>query len=497
MDSTGAGHRGAAVIVCSAVLAAVGLAGCTADLADATRAGGDPPPVTLTMGTNDPPGRVASDQIERFAQEVADRSGGRIVVEPRYEVGGEDATGWDQEVARHVMDGRLDLAVVPARAWDLLEVDTLRPLSAPFVLTDDAVAEVVADDDLAADLMSGLQDVGVTGLALLPEGMRHLFLVDDQEATLGDLQGGAVRAPASATTWALLQELGLRPSDADPDDGFAAYETAFALAGTLPPASAAVHLALYPKVNVVVAGTDRLAGLTDEQRQVLQDAALAVRDHSTAAVVPDTAQAAAYCEAGGVVLAPGPDDLAAAERAADAVLAELRADDATAELLERVTAVADQHAEPVVAPCGQQPEAGAGAEPSAEPGAEPSAEPSAVTSAGGDLPDGTYRVEFSDEYLASFGLGREMVANNHGVWTITLAGGRWSVHQVAPGLEDRWDGVYEVDGDRLSWVFYEGEEGGTAQLTWSVDEAGDLRFEWLDGGDDARFHFALPWRRVG
>jgi hypothetical protein len=68
---------------------------------------------------------------------------------------------------------------------------------------------------------------------------------------------------------------------------------------------------------------------------------------------------------------------------------------------------------------------------------------------------------------------------------------------VAPGLEDRWDGVYEVDGDRLSWVFYEGEEGGTAQLTWSVDEAGDLRFEWLDGGDDARFHFALPWRRVG
>ena len=93
----------------------------------------------------------------------------------------------------------------------------------------------VADDDLATNLMVDLDAVGITGLALVPEGLRHLFRCDGSSLTPASLRG---------------------------------------------------------------ANSDALAGLTDHQRSVLQEASSATRDWAVEGNPTVSEQAATWCEDG-------------------------------------------------------------------------------------------------------------------------------------------------------------------------------------------------------
>ena len=46
---------------------------------------------------------------------------------------------------------------------------------------------------------------------------------------------------------------------------------------------------------------------------------------------------------------------------------------------------------------------------------------------GGDLPDGIYRVEYTDEYLAGWGVTD--INFQHGIWTYRLEDGHWTIDQ--------------------------------------------------------------------
>ena len=156
--------------VAAGMTLALSLVACS-DLDDsATRSGGAPPPVVLTIGTDDPEGRPASTQIEEFADEVEARSHGALRIEPRYRAAGIGVDDWDQAVARLVVAGDLDLGMIPARAWDTEGVSTLRALTTPLLVTgEDHMDAVALDDELSQDLMAGLDEVGVVGLTLVPE----------------------------------------------------------------------------------------------------------------------------------------------------------------------------------------------------------------------------------------------------------------------------------------------------------------------------------------
>jgi TRAP-type C4-dicarboxylate transport system substrate-binding protein len=91
------------------------LVACTGLPRDATRSG-DAPPRVLTMGTNDAEGRPSSLQIVEFARHVESVSDGSMRIEPRYAAAGRDIDNWDQAVAGLVMDGEVDLGMIPARA---------------------------------------------------------------------------------------------------------------------------------------------------------------------------------------------------------------------------------------------------------------------------------------------------------------------------------------------------------------------------------------------
>ncbi len=481
MDRTAGTDRGrtAAVVVACVLLSS---AGCSTTSREGTRAGGSPPPLVLTMGTNDPQGRPSADQVEEFARQVDELSDGTIRVEPQWRAGGEGVTDWDQRVARMVVGGDLDLAMVPARAWDTEGVTSLRALSAPFVVdSDETMNAVVEDERLATDLMLGLEAVGVSGLALVPEGIRRLMTLGGGSHVIqGLVDGGAVRSPRSETTWAFFEELGATPTDDDSAARLAA-ESQVSLAGTVAGASGVVgNLALFAKVNTLVIGTELLESLDADQQQVLRDAAAGTRDWAVATNPTEPELAAAYCEGGGTVVHDDDSDSAPVRRAAEAVIDELRADDVTDGLLDRV----EEHAQwvaPVLQPCS----AGVGVVTAEE-----------IVADGGDLPDGLYRFELTEDWLSERGLTGEQIEANAGLWTFELGDGSWSLEQVASGAVYTEAGIYQVRDDELFWRF--GGDDFVFHLRWSVDEAGDLRFEDASGmeryGD---FHFLVPWRRIG
>ena len=62
-------------------------------------------------------------------------------------------------------------------------------------------------------MLAGLEKVGVTGLALLPEGLRHVFSFGDPLLTPDDFKGELIRVSASDTAYATFTALGATPDD--------------------------------------------------------------------------------------------------------------------------------------------------------------------------------------------------------------------------------------------------------------------------------------------
>ena len=108
------------------------------------------------------------------------------------------------------------MAVVPARAWSAAGVTSLGALQAPFLFeSDEHVAAVVDDAAITTDLLSGLDGIGVTGLTLFPESLRHLFSFGEPILSPADVKGRTIRAIASLETTAIIEALGGTAVDPD------------------------------------------------------------------------------------------------------------------------------------------------------------------------------------------------------------------------------------------------------------------------------------------
>ncbi len=340
-------------------LAAATFAGCAGG-EDATKAGGSAPPLTLRIGTADPPGRPGSDQVEEFARRVKELSRGRLRVEPVWDADGAGAD-WDQEVARMVVSGGLDLGMIPTRAWDTEGVTTLRALSAPFLITSDEHLDRVVIGELADEMLAGVGEAGVVGLALVPEGLRHPFAFGKPLLGPEDYAGQTIRAPTSSVATAFFAALGARADDLA--QGFdqlvmegkvAGAESSFAWAMGLPGRPVATgNVTFYPKVNALVVDEDVFGRLDEKQRGILQEAAARTRAWAIGAMPTDAEAAKLFCEAGGAVVLASKSDLAALEQAAAAVYGSLERDPQTKRFIERIRALrpAVSEAGATPAPC--------------------------------------------------------------------------------------------------------------------------------------------------
>jgi TRAP-type C4-dicarboxylate transport system substrate-binding protein len=463
----------------AAALALAALPGCLGD-SEGTKAGGEAGPLTLRVGTDDPPGRPGEDQIKELARRLSELSDGELRVKPVLNAGGDDRD-WDQRVAHRVADGDLDLGLVPSRAFDTEGVTTLRALNAPFLITSDELFGEVISGPLASKLMSGLDEAGVVGLAMFPEGLRHPFGFSKPLRGPDDYEGQQIRTPTSETVSAVFAALGASTEDLEPDAGAqAGMESAYDLE---PTGTATGNVTFYPKADVLVVSPGLLDKLGEERSEILRKAAHEARDVLIEERVSDADAAAIWCAAGRSIVLADDAELAALERTTAPVYEELRRDPVTRELIDAIRDLKrGETPPPAAAACG---------------------EPDAFGTGGGSADhrlDGVYRFESTDAQLRRAGVTDPVdIDENHGLFTVTLRGGDYCWKQRAPNPLNNPDecSTYELDGDRMTWSYPTGpvEVYRVRKLA-----NGDLRLSVLRAKPEelpyARAWAANVWRRI-
>lgn len=472
--------------------------GCTGG--DVTEAAFPQPARTLTIGVGDSPGRYGYTVTEEFARRVTEKSQGSLVVQ----VTNIDTrrTRWNQDFIAQVQQGSLDLLVVQAQAWDTVGVDTFTPLYVPFIITDEEHLDAVATSDLATDMLAGLEGTGVTGLGIVPGGMRRLFSDEEAPVLPADIAGDGVRVAYSETIWKLFVAVGARPDDPNGEDVEAAFrdgrvshlDSTFPLAdGFLASPRAAADLPIYPLAFTIVANDRVMADLSPDERDLVAASAREVAQWAADTRIAEADEAQALCERnpGARVVLAGDAAVAQWRGATADLAAELRSDqvvDGLAERIERIGADLATPAQPV------QPCAGGLSVQEAQGSANLPA----------TFPEGTYRKEVTAQALIDRGVNPAVAHEHAGVWTLTFRDGIMGDPDDAgcPGS------TYAIVDDRV--VVTLGPEGpscGTAagqvlfSAGWRLDgsmltfaevrsgHGSDVLISNLFGGE--------PWTRIG
>jgi TRAP-type C4-dicarboxylate transport system substrate-binding protein len=470
------GRKTTVKAIVAALVASAALVACSGGSAG-DKAGGEAAPVTLRLGTDDGPDRPGGAQIEQFTRQVTELSKGRVRIEPVWHAAGEGVAAWDQVVARKVVRGDLQMGMIPARAWDTEGVTSLRALHAPFLVTSDQLVARIVKGQLAGEMLAGLQTAGITGLALLPEGLRHVFAFGKPPVSPADFDGMVIRAPLSKTTHAAFEALGAKPDDlGGPGDRFAegvrngqvsAAESSFGLAGTLPAPTAAVgNITFFPKINSLVINTEAFKDLSAEQQAILRDAAQRTVDWAIKNTRGDADLAKEYCANDGRIVIAPQANVAKFQQAVRPVYNQLEQDAATKAMIAQIRSLSRQvePAQTAIQPC------------------EPKTTGPAATAghASTAFPEGVYRMEMPAEFLIQAGVDRPTAYNHAGIWTLTFKDGQFRDSQFRdPGCPGS---TYSVEAGRITVKLGQSRPGcGTA--------AGRVLFSatWTLQGDELRF----------
>lgn len=324
-------------------LAVAALAACTGG--DATKAGAGDLPVTLTIATADGNDTPYNRYVEEFARQIEERSARRLRVEIDYNE--QMSVDTERVIASEVRDRATDLAHVPNRAFDLVGVDRLRALQAPYLIDTPELADAVLESDAMANMLADLRDDGYEVLGAYTEGIRRPAGYGRPLVGAADFDGLHMRVPRSEASFTLFRTLGAHPdarlSYVIGANGirFGGAETGFLWFETLPEGSVfSGNVGFYPKYNLIVIGTERYEELDASQRRVLREAAEAMSEYVAATRETESELADRACQGGGEVVLADSADLASLRAAAEPILEELRRDPVLANDLEQIEALA-------------------------------------------------------------------------------------------------------------------------------------------------------------
>ena len=151
-------------------MAAATLAGGCSLGGDSDRAGGErrPDPVVLTLANHED----STLDLQEFALAVQRLSQGslRIEFKNRWR---ESEVDYEPRTIEDVRDGKTDLAKVSARAFDVVGVNSLQPLVAPFAVDSYALQREVLLGGMTPRMLAGVERLDLVGIALLPGELRR------------------------------------------------------------------------------------------------------------------------------------------------------------------------------------------------------------------------------------------------------------------------------------------------------------------------------------
>ena len=480
-------HRSKLVAVALAVIAALTAGGCGGDGAVGDKAGGAGEPVVLRMA-NSYGDLQSAPVIAQFVSQVKERSGGNIRIEVVDEWGGfaDDA---EQQVVRAVAASKADLGWAGARVFDTMGVTSFQALQAPMLIDSYALQQTVIGSDLPDQMLQGLSKVGVHGLGLLADGLRKPVAVKHPMVGAADWRGVTFATVKSQGQVQAIRALGATPMEvfrrsrnaALSDGTIGGFELSLFLYERnvlmQPAPYVTANVNLWPQMDVLLANPGRLAALTVQQREWLEQAAQDAAGRSTAIAGRDAQSLRNVCQSGARFADASQVELASLRKAFAPVYADLQQDPQTKAFIQQIQALKQSTpAEPPLAiPAGCT-------------GKAPGQSAGNAGTAPVDL-NGTYRFVLTKEDARK--AGDPEVDQFPQVTTVKLLDGRVEGGCFGQGA------TYSVTGDRIT--FNSPEYGYSTTFIFSADGNGSLHLTPvppMDKGDAFQCSYK-PWTRIG
>lgn len=426
---------------------------------DPDKAGGDPAerPTVLTLASHD---YLQGGELEGLAAAVERLSGGSLQFEVKegyrfYEADYERGTIAD------VRSGAVDAALVGARAWDRVGVESFQALVAPFLVDSFGLEQRVLESPLVERMLAGVEALGLVGVALLPGELRRPLGLTRALVRPADYTGATIGIRPADVARATFGALGAEAQAFQAaTSGLAGFDGAESGVATIQnnrydrdARALTANVVLWPRPTTVVVNANAFEELDSEQQEALRRLGAELTDPMLE-TLRGTQQAslAAICRAGRLSLVTAsPADATALRNAVQPVYDQLERDGLTRELLEGIASMRE----------GLRP---AVDEPLRCPQDRPAPVPAALR--------GVWRTDLTREDLLSAGAQREDAERFQGRITIELGDGHWIGRVEEAGTSFR--GTYEVDGDVVRVTFGSCEPGNLCtagrvdEYRWSI-----------------------------
>ena len=335
------------------VLSVAGLAACSSA---PSRSGSATDPVTITSGFGQASGSVGSDVLEHLADVTKDAA-----VRVKSPVANSGTVTEELDAVAALRAGDFDLTVVRADTLATAGADSLAVLQTPFLVTSEVQAARVVADPVAEDLMAGLDELGLVGIAMVPGGLRHPF--GYREPLLGpdDYRGVTLNVRPGNGIAALVEGLGAKTdTGVDQRDEMAfmgklrGIDTSLQYFGSVTlPAVLTSNVTLYTKFDVIVMDRDAWEGLSDQQQQALRESGAQAAEAALEERGDEDTGLARWCRT------PGAESVRATDEQKEALEAELQpvveaftSAPGAADLAQRVRQLGEGTTEPAGAECG-------------------------------------------------------------------------------------------------------------------------------------------------
>jgi C4-dicarboxylate-binding protein DctP len=444
-----------------------------------TRAGQAVDPVTLTSESGGG-GGVGPDVL---AQLVTDTKADPVrVAEPKLETLGNDYEG---DIIEAVQNGTIDVAVVRSGRLAAAGATSLGLLQTPFLVTSNEQADAIAADPVADDLMAGLDDIGLTGIALVPGGLRHPFGYSRALYGPDDYIGAAINTVYGSGVEPILAALGATADysvDTERSDKAATGELRGIevqlqqQAAADRPAVVTSNVSFYEKFDVVIVHTATWDGLTSAQQDALREAAVVAAREAIAARDTEADGIDRWCNTPGAAsVVADAEQLAALHTALQPVVDAAKSVPGAADIADRMAALGSDSAPPAGTTCGSL---AADGNVASGQSADAANEYEVTRSGPQDVLDGVWRMVADKQQLLDAGVSAQDAGANAGVWTLTIVDHIADVEQPNGGPNCTWD--FAFDGDRVSLdLGAQGNDACYGQAIGSYHLDGDVvTFDW-------------------
>jgi TRAP-type C4-dicarboxylate transport system substrate-binding protein len=451
------------------VTTAVVVAGCLGG-DDSDKVGGEKQPdaFVLTLANHEP----NNNDLAEFARGVARQSNGSVRIEfkNRWRDGSVD---YEPQTIEDVRDGKVDLAQVSARAFDVAGVNSFQPLVAPFAVDSYALERRVLSSPLAARMLRGVEQLDLVGIGLVPGEMRKPLGITRALVEASDYGGATIGTRRSRLGGRTFRALGASPEYYEPGGDISSFDGADAGLGGIegdrldgPARTLAANVNLWPRVIAIVMNRDAYDELSGDQRDALEAASRAALDPTIERLehVDEEAMGVLCNRRQIAIRSASRSQLDALRGATSPVSRALERDPATRDAAEEIAAL---HMEV-----------------KAEPAPGCAAHEHRRTTGKASQLDGLWSMDTTADELAEISPPGDVAPENWGEFIVALLAGRFAFTNENSEACIWGHGSYELNGNILDWSI---EDGGGKAPTDAANRPGEFfRFRWSRYRDQLR-----------